>query len=73
MPVVDEMIVLVGNSEDETESLIRSIPSGKLRVFQSVWDPELTKGGQVLAAETDKAFQLIAPDSDWGFYIQGMK
>ena len=33
LPVVDEMIVLVGKSEDETEALIRSIPSDKLRIL----------------------------------------
>ena len=33
LPVVDEMIVLVGNSEDDTEALIRSIPSDKIRIY----------------------------------------
>lgn len=70
LPVVDEMIVLVGNSEDDTENLIRSIQSDKIRIVNSVWDANLKKGGEVLAAETDKAFQLISPDSQWAFYIQ---
>jgi hypothetical protein len=70
LPVVDEMIVLVGNSEDDTEKLIRAIPSEKIRIHHSVWDPTLKKNGEVLAVETDKAFQLISPDSDWAFYIQ---
>jgi hypothetical protein len=70
LPVVDEMIVLVGNSEDDTEALIRSIPSDKLRIYSSVWDENLKKGGQILAVETDKAFQYVSPDSDWAFYIQ---
>ena len=70
LPVVDEMIVLVGNSEDNTEELIRCIPSDKLRIYHSIWDENLNKGGEVLAKETDKAFQLISPDSDWAFYIQ---
>jgi len=70
LPVVDEMIVLVGNCEDGTEELIRSIPSDKLRIHHSIWDERLNKGGEVLAQETDKAFQLISPNSDWAFYIQ---
>ncbi|HEV3222001.1 MAG TPA: glycosyltransferase family 2 protein [Puia sp.] len=70
LPVVDEMIVLLGNSEDNTEELIRSIQSDKIRIHYSVWDENLKKGGAVLAVETDKAFQLISPDSDWAFYIQ---
>ncbi len=70
LPVVDEMIVLVGNCEDNTEELIRSIRSDKIKIHHSVWDENLKKGGVVLAVETDKAFQLISPESDWAFYIQ---
>jgi hypothetical protein len=70
LPIVDEMIVLVGNSEDNTEELIRSIQSDKIKIHHSVWDENLKKGGVVLAIETDKAFRLISPESDWAFYIQ---
>ncbi len=70
LPVVDEMIVSIGDNEDETEQLIRSIPSDKIRIVHSVWDPNLREGGRVLAVETDKAFQHVAADSDWAFYIQ---
>lgn len=70
LPVVDEMIVLLGDSEDETEALIRSIESEKIKIHHSVWDKKLNTGGKVLAAETDKAFALIDPEADWAFYIQ---
>lgn len=70
LPVVDEMIVLVGDCDDETEALIRSINSNKIKIHHSVWDQSLRQGGKVLAVETDKAFQLIDPASDWAFYIQ---
>lgn len=70
LPVVDEMIVSVGKSEDGTEDLIRSISSDKIKIVHSEWDPALREGGKILAVETDKAFQQISPDSDWAFYIQ---
>ena len=70
LPVVDEMIVSIGKSSDTTEELIRSIPSDKIKIVYSVWDPELREGGKILAVETDKAFQHIDPTSDWAFYIQ---
>jgi hypothetical protein len=70
LPVVDEFVGLVGNSDDETRSLIESIGSPKIRVYDSVWDDSLRKGGQVLAVETDKAMDLIGPGFDWAFYIQ---
>jgi len=70
LPVVDEFVVLVGNSDDETRSLIESIGSPKIHVYDSIWDDSLRKGGQVLAVETDKAMDLIGPGFDWAFYIQ---
>src|SRR5687767_13472185 len=70
LPIVDEMIVSIGDSEDDTLSLIQSIASDKIRIVHSVWDPALRKGGEVLAVETNKALQHISPDADWAFYIQ---
>ncbi len=71
LPVVDEMVVLVGDSSDTTIQLIESIGDPKIRIHHSTWDMSLRSGGVVLAVETNKAFQLVDPESDWAFYIQG--
>lgn len=71
LPVVDEMIVSVGDSEDETEALIRSIPSSKIKIVYSTWDLRYRKGGQILAVETNKVLKQVSADTDWIFYIQG--
>ncbi|MDP2385918.1 MAG: glycosyltransferase family 2 protein [Bacteroidota bacterium] len=70
LPICDEFIVSVGDSEDETLALIQSINSPKIKIVHSVWDDTLRVGGKVLADETNKAFDQISPDSDWAFYIQ---
>jgi hypothetical protein len=70
LPIVDEMIVCLGDSEDETDKLIESIDSDKIKIVHSVWDNSLREGGKVLAVETDKAMDATASDSDWLFYIQ---
>ena len=70
LPICDEFVVSVGNSDDETLKLIESIGSPKIRVTHTVWDDSLRKGGRVLAVETDKAFDAIGDDFDWCFYIQ---
>lgn len=70
LPLVDEMIVCLGDSEDETDALIASIGSEKIKIIHSVWDPALREGGKVLAVETDKAMDATSTDSDWLFYIQ---
>jgi glycosyltransferase involved in cell wall biosynthesis len=71
LPICDEIIVAVGNSEDETRQLIENIRSDKIKIIDTIWDDSLRKGGRVLAAETDKALKAISEDSDWCFYIQG--
>jgi hypothetical protein len=71
LPICDEFIVAVGNSDDDTLGLIQSIDPIKIKIIETVWDDTLRQGGRVLALETDKAFQAISSDSDWAFYIQG--
>lgn len=70
LPLCDEVIVSVGNSDDDTLALIQSIGSPKIKITHSVWDDSLKEGGRILAVETDKAFAHVSPDADWAFYIQ---
>lgn len=71
LPICDEVIVSIGNSEDDTEQLIRSIDSPKVRIHHTVWDETLVEGGRVLAVETDKAFDQVSAGTDWCIYLQG--
>lgn len=70
LPICDEFIIALGNSDDNTEDLIKSIDSNKIRIIHTTWDDSLRKGGKVLAVETNKAFNQIK-EADWAFYIQG--
>ena len=70
LPLVDEVVVNLGDSEDSTNELIRSIASDKLKIIHSVWDKNLREGGKVLTVETDKAMDAVAADTDWLFYLQ---
>ncbi len=70
LPICDEFIVAVGNSEDDTLQLIKNINSPKIKIIETIWDDNLRQGGQVLAIETNKAFDAISKDVDWCFYIQ---
>ncbi len=70
LPICDDVIVAVGDSQDNTRDLVAAVDH-KIRILDSVWDDDLKKGGRVLAAETDKAFRAISADSDWCIYIQG--
>ncbi len=70
MPLCDEFLVGVGNSEDGTRELIESINSSKIRIIDTIWDDSKREGGLVLSIETNKVFDAISSDTDWCFYIQ---
>lgn len=70
LPLCDEFVVAVGNSEDETKQLIQSIDKPKIKIINTIWDDTLRQGGHVLAVETNKAFKALSADTDWAFYIQ---
>ncbi|MFC2151358.1 glycosyltransferase family 2 protein [Bacteroidota bacterium] len=71
LPICDDFIVAVGQSQDKTLDLIQNIDKNKIKIVETVWDDSLRQGGQVLALETNKAFEAVPNDSDWAFYIQG--
>lgn len=70
LPLCDVFYVGVGKSEDDTLNLIRSLPSEKIRIIETVWDETLREGGLVLSAETNKVFDQIPEEYSWCFYIQ---
>jgi glycosyltransferase involved in cell wall biosynthesis len=71
LPLVDELVVAVGDSDDGTEAYLQQIDSPKLRLLPTVWNPDLRTGGAVLAEETNKAFDALTGRHDWCLYIQG--
>ncbi|HOW35781.1 MAG TPA: glycosyltransferase [Candidatus Omnitrophota bacterium] len=66
LPICDEFIVNVGDSEDETLSLIRSLNSPKVRMIQRRWD--MSRRPEVLSIETNQALKECK--GDWAFYLQ---
>ena len=66
LPMCDEFIVNVGDSQDGTLDLIRTIASPKIRIIQSQWD--MSQGSQVLSQQTNKALKECK--GDWAFYLQ---
>jgi len=70
LPLCDEMVVAVGNSEDNTREMVAAL-GPKIKIIDTVWDDNLREGGRVLAEETNKALDAVSPNSDWAIYIQG--
>lgn len=70
LPICDEVVVAVGQSNDDTLGLIKTIDP-KVKIIQTIWDDSLRQNGRVLAVETDKALAAINSKADWAVYIQG--
>jgi glycosyltransferase involved in cell wall biosynthesis len=70
LPLVDELVIVVGKGEDETllraQNLAAENP--KIKVFESIWDDSLRKGGAILAQQTDLAMSYCS--GAWGIYLQ---
>ncbi len=69
LPIVDEFVVNVGRSEDDTLNLIQSIGSDKIRIVESVWDDSLRKDGRILGIQQDVALSHCT--GDWALLVQG--
>jgi len=68
LPLVDEFVVGVGQSEDNTKKIIEGINSPKIKIFDSIWDKSKTQGGLILSEKTNEALNRC--QNDWCFYLQ---
>jgi len=62
LPLVDEMVVNVGVSEDGTLDLVRTLSDPRLVVFESRWDEGRLERGRVLAEQTNLALDRCTGD-----------
>jgi hypothetical protein len=68
LPLCEEIIVVVGTSEDKTLEHIKALNSPKLKIFETIWDESLREGGKILAQQTNIALDQVK--SDWAIYLQ---
>lgn len=68
LPICDEYIVVVGKSDDGTREAVEAIGSPKIKIIDTIWDPELRIGGKILAQQTNMGIDAIT--GDWGLYLQ---
>jgi hypothetical protein len=69
LPIVDEFIINVGESEDSTLALINSINDQKIRVIESKWNDSMQDRGYVYGQQ--KMIAQFNCTGDWAFYIEG--
>jgi len=69
LPIVDEFVINVGESEDDTLTIIQSIKSPKIRIIQSKWNDNMHDHGYVYGQQ--KMIAQFNCTGDWAFYIEG--
>ena len=69
LPIVDEFVINVGDSEDDTLALIQSIKNPKIRIIQSTWNDNMHDRGYVYGQQ--KMIAQFNCTGDWAFYIEG--
>jgi len=69
LPIVDEFIINVGKSEDNTLELVKSITSPKIRIIESIWNDSMHDRGYVYGQQ--KMIAQFNCTGDWAFYIEG--
>ena len=69
LPIVDEFIVNVGESEDDTLELVKSITDSKIKIIQSNWSEKMTDRGYVYGQQ--KMIAQFNCSGDWLFYVEG--
>jgi glycosyltransferase involved in cell wall biosynthesis len=69
LPLVDEFVVGVGKSNDDTLARIHAIGSPKIRVIETIWNERMADRGFVYAQQ--KMIAQYACTGDWAFYLEG--
>jgi glycosyltransferase involved in cell wall biosynthesis len=69
LPLVDEFVVVVGKSNDDTLARIHAIGSPKIRVIETIWNERMADRGFVYAQQ--KMIAQFACTGDWAFYLEG--
>jgi glycosyltransferase involved in cell wall biosynthesis len=68
LPICDEFIVNVCESEDRTFDIVSGINSDKIKIVRSIWDKSAKKDGLAISQNTNIA--LDSCRGEWCFYIQ---
>lgn len=69
LPLVDEFIVNVGASTDDTLAQIKALADPKIKIIESEWNPHMQQRGFVYAQQ--KMIAQYSCTGEWAFYLEG--
>jgi len=53
LPLVEELIVVVGDSTDKTKQAIQDLKNPKIKIIDVIWDMSLRQGGVLFAQQSN--------------------
>ena len=68
LPIVDKLIVVVGDSSDGTRKAIEELGEIKIQIMDSVWDSSLRIGGELFAEQANIGIKRAT--GDWIIHLQ---
>jgi len=68
LSIVDEYVVVLGDSDDGSRLAIKSLGSSKIRVIDTVWDMNLRVGGKIFAQQANIGLENVS--GDWIIHLQ---
>ncbi|MCO5067324.1 MAG: glycosyltransferase family 2 protein [Kiritimatiellae bacterium] len=73
LPLVDEFVIALGPSDDDTEAQIRAIGDPKIRIIPTAWNENLDGSWKVkgFIYGQQKTIALFNCTGDWALYLEG--
>ncbi len=68
LPLVDELIVVVGDSNDGTREAIEQIGDARIEIVDSIWNLEMRQNGKIFAEQSNIGLRRIR--GKWGIHLQ---
>ncbi len=68
LPVCDEFIMVVGDSNDGTREAIVALNDSKIKIVDTLWDENSRKGGHIFSQQANIGLDHCT--GDWCFHIQ---
>ncbi len=68
LPLVTELVVVVGDSVDGTREAIAGLNDPKIKIIDVVWDEDLRRKGTIFAQQSNMGLDAIT--GDWAIHLQ---
>ncbi len=68
LPLVDEFVIAVGQGDDDTLNILKSLNEPKLRLIETVWNENMRAKGYVYGQQ--KMLAQFACTGEWIFYLE---